>query len=115
METLELKAPDISCGHCVNAIRKAVTRLGGGRARRCRHTSRHSEAALRAGPGQQVRDRASVGRSGLPGRRLSSRERPGGSAARSPVSFTVAGASGKKVSCLFGFGVCAHCETNPRQ
>jgi copper chaperone CopZ len=29
METLELKAPDISCGHCVNAIRKAVTRLGG--------------------------------------------------------------------------------------
>ena len=35
--------------------------------------------------------------------------------ARSPVSFTVAGASGKKVSCLFGFGVWAHCETNSLQ
>ena len=29
METLELKAPDISCGHCVSTIREAVTRLGG--------------------------------------------------------------------------------------
>lgn len=29
METLELKAPDISCGHCVSTIRKAVTGLEG--------------------------------------------------------------------------------------
>ena len=29
MEILELKAPDISCGHCVSTIRKAVTRLDG--------------------------------------------------------------------------------------
>ena len=29
METLELKAPDISCGHCVSTIREAVTLLDG--------------------------------------------------------------------------------------
>ena len=29
METLTLKAPDISCGHCVSTIRDAVTQLGG--------------------------------------------------------------------------------------
>lgn len=29
MERVTLKAPDISCDHCVNAIRKAVTALPG--------------------------------------------------------------------------------------
>ena len=27
--TVTLRAPDISCGHCVNAIKKAVTALPG--------------------------------------------------------------------------------------
>ncbi len=28
-ETITLKAPDISCDHCINTIRKAVTKLPG--------------------------------------------------------------------------------------
>ena len=70
METLELKAPDISCGHCVNAIRKAVTRLGGVELVDADIPAGTVRLRYEPGPGQQVRDRASVGRSWLPGRRL---------------------------------------------
>ena len=29
MQEVALKAPDISCGHCIESIRKAVTKLAG--------------------------------------------------------------------------------------